>query len=369
MQHLIRLVALALITATLTATGTTPAPAQEAEEPAPTTYEMFFPVLGGLDYSDNFGDPRGGGRSHAGIDMMAPKGTPVIAVADGTVGWMQNEQGGNCCAMEIEHDDGWESWYIHLDNDTPGTDDGLGWGFAPGIEPGVRVTAGQLIGWVGDSGNAEETGSHLHFELHEPGGIVTNPYPHLQAATVLTEAMPGAWSGEFWDDEGSVHEANIDALAALGVTTGCGEAQYCPSDTVTRAQMATFIVRALGWETGTAPDAFADDDGSTHEANINELAARGVTGGCGDGSYCPGEPVTRAQMGTFLVRAFELSAEEAASPFADIGGSPHEDNIVVLAAAGVTAGCEDGLYCPSDGVTRAQMATFLIRALSLLDEG
>ena len=90
------------------------------------TYDMFFPLIPDPGYKDNFGDPRSGGRAHEGIDIMSPKMTPVIAVAAGTVGWMQNEQGGNCCAMELKHDDGYESWYIHLNNDTPGTDDGLG---------------------------------------------------------------------------------------------------------------------------------------------------------------------------------------------------------------------------------------------------
>jgi putative cell wall-binding protein len=113
---------------------------------------------------------------------MAAKMVPVVAAQSGTVGWMHDERGGNCCAMALRHDDGWESWYIHLNNDTPGTDDGLGWGFAPGIEHGVHVTKGQLIGYVGDSGNAEWTGSHLHFELHDPSGAPVNPYPHLVAA-------------------------------------------------------------------------------------------------------------------------------------------------------------------------------------------
>jgi putative cell wall-binding protein len=98
---------------------------------------------------------------------------------------MHDEQGGNCCAMALRHDDGWESWYIHLNNDTPGTDDGQGWGFAPGIESGVHVAEGQLIGWVGDSGNAEWAGSHLHFELHDTTGTPVNPYPHLVAAETI----------------------------------------------------------------------------------------------------------------------------------------------------------------------------------------
>ena len=149
---------------------------------ATETRPIVFPVAGPNHYSDTFGAPRSGGRTHEGIDIMSDKMTPIIAAADGTVGWMQDEQGGNCCAMALNHDDGWASWYIHMNNDTPGTDDGQGWGFAPGITSGVHVNAGQLIGWVGDSGNAEWTASHLHFELHMPDGTPINPYPSLVAA-------------------------------------------------------------------------------------------------------------------------------------------------------------------------------------------
>jgi hypothetical protein len=158
------------------------ASAQEGFDPAIDIYPMVFPVAGDNHYSDTWGAPRGGDRTHEGTDIMADKMTPVVAVAAGTVGWMHDSIGSKCCAMSLRHDDGWESWYIHLNNDTPGTDDGLGWGFAPGIEGGVHVAAGQLIGYVGDSGNAESSGSHLHIELHMPGGLKINPYPHLVAA-------------------------------------------------------------------------------------------------------------------------------------------------------------------------------------------
>lgn len=147
-------------------------------------YPMLFPV-GGTDvyFADDaslgFGACRDGcTRSHEGVDIMAPKMTEVYAVADATVSWI----GSQCCSVFLLHDDGWRSWYIHLNNDTPGTDDGLGWGIAEGILVGTRVTAGQLIGWVGDSGNAEDTDPHLHFELHDAYGVKLDPYPSLVAA-------------------------------------------------------------------------------------------------------------------------------------------------------------------------------------------
>lgn len=151
-------------------------------------YKLVFPVAGEYSYVRDFGDPRSGGRTHAGTDIMADKMVPVVAAADGVVRWMHDERGGNCCAVAIEHDDGWRSRYIHLNNDTPGTDDGRAVGIAPGIRVGGRVKAGQLIGYVGDSGNAEATPSHLHFELRRPDGTPVNPYASLQAAAV--SALP-----------------------------------------------------------------------------------------------------------------------------------------------------------------------------------
>ena len=147
-------------------------------------YPIVFPVVGENDFDDTFGDPRGTNRTHEGVDIMAEKMVPVVAAASGTVGWMHNEQGGECCSMQLIHDDGYSSWYIHLNNDTPGTDDGQGWGFAPGIDAGVHVNAGELIGYVGDSGNAEAAPPHLHFELRDPLGVAFDPYPSLLIAAL-----------------------------------------------------------------------------------------------------------------------------------------------------------------------------------------
>ncbi len=155
-------------------------------------YTMLFPVAAGADYTyywDTFWAPRSHGIHHA-QDIMAPKMTPVVAPRTGTVhyvNWSSNTSDpfpnpDRCCNLTIDHDDGWSTWFIHLNNDTPGTDDGLAWGIAPGIQPGVRVTAGQLIGWVGDSGNAENTAPHLHFELRDPEGTIVNPIAALDAA-------------------------------------------------------------------------------------------------------------------------------------------------------------------------------------------
>jgi hypothetical protein len=337
-------------------------PADAAE---PEIYEMYFPLIGEHNYTDTWGAPRSGGRTHEGIDILADKMVPVVAAADGTVGWMHNEQGGNCCAMALNHDDGWASWYIHLNNDTPGTDDGLGWGFADGIESGVHVVAGQLIGWVGDSGNAEWTGSHLHFELHQPDDVKTNPYPHLQAAQHLIEPVPGVFVPPFRDDEGSVHEPAIIDIAERGITYGCAEYLYCPQDPVTRGQMAAFLERALGLPPATSAP-FSDTEGHTFASSINAIAEAGITTGCAEGLYCPEELVSREQMASFLARAFELAPADS-DFFTDDQGSTHEAAINALAGTGVTTGCTAGLYCPRESVTRAQMASFISRALSYVE--
>ena len=147
-------------------------------------YTLVFPVDGSHYFRDTFGAHRSHGKGHQGQDLMARKGTPVIAAASGTVRYVNwtarsHLNPSRCCSVVIEHDDGWQSRYLHLRNDTPGTDDGKGWGIAQGIIPGARVAAGQLIGWVGDSGNAEETPPHLHFELLDPKRVHANPFEAL----------------------------------------------------------------------------------------------------------------------------------------------------------------------------------------------
>jgi hypothetical protein len=164
-------------------------------------------------------------------------------------------------------------------------------------------------------------------------------------------------------DVPSVHPffGDIGWLVEQGITAGCGDDRFCPESSVTRAQMASFLVRALDLPP-SATDHFTDDGSSIHENDINALAEAGVTGGCGANRYCPSASVTRAQMASFLVRAFEL-APSSTDPFLDDESSVHENDINALAHAGVTAGCTATTYCPTNAVTRAQMAAFLRRAI------
>ena len=184
-----------------------------------------------------------------------------------------------------------------------------------------------------------------------------------------------AESGSF-DDDGGVHEPSINRLAAAGVLEGteCGERRICPDKPLLRWVMAVWMVRVLDQapESSDTRTRFPDVDPDAWWAGyVGRLADLGVTEGCKTDPlrYCPDKAVTRAQMATFLVGAFDLDAAPPAG-FADTGGDTHEASIDALAAVGVTTGCEtDPLrYCPDKAVTRAQMATFLVRALDLMPE-
>ncbi len=145
-----------------------------------------------------------------------------------------------------------------------------------------------------------------------------------------------------------------------GITVGCSPTLFCPDGLVTRGQMATFLSRALHLPS-TSTDFFTDDNGSVHEANINKIAAAGITVGCGGTNFCPNGLVTRAQMATFLSRGYELPSTST-DFFTDDEGNTHEANINKVAAAGITHGCGGTNYCPNGIVTRGQMAAFLHRA-------
>jgi len=166
--------------------------AVDPADPAVVIRRITFPVQGPVSYRDDFGDPRTG-HTHQGNDLMVPKLRPLLATTDATVRRIFVDNGtatqGNM--LVLRDADGWEYWYLHINNDTPGTDDGLNppaFAFAPGIEVGARVTAGQVVAFAGDSGDAETAGSHLHFELHPPGtgsagsGAAVDPYPSLRLA-------------------------------------------------------------------------------------------------------------------------------------------------------------------------------------------
>ena len=176
----------AIATAVLAAGIILPMPQAEAILPAGTAQFVIkaFPHETSIvQFSDTWGASRSGGRGHTGTDIMSPKGSWVVAVDDGIVERLDWNRLSGWNIM-IRHADGWTSHYLHLNNDSLGTDDGEGGpeaAFVEGLEEGSFVKAGDIIGFVGDSGNAEHTGSHTHFELHVDGKKV-DPYPFLEEA-------------------------------------------------------------------------------------------------------------------------------------------------------------------------------------------
>ncbi len=166
----------------------------------------------------------------------------------------------------------------------------------------------------------------------------------------------------------------IETLERSGITGGCGGGNYCPDDPVTRAQMAVFLERGINGSDFVPPPAtgevFADVGANDFAAAyIERLFADGITGGCGGGNYCPTNSVTRAQMAVFLLRAkygASFTPPPATGVFSDVPvGSFADAYIEQLAAEGITGGCGNGNYCPNDPITRAQMAVFLVRTFGL----
>jgi hypothetical protein len=173
---------------------------------------------------------------------------------------------------------------------------------------------------------------------------------------------PGAYPvqmvfDDLWD---SPFVASIQWIYDQHITGGCSSSRYCPLASVTRGQMASFLDRAMNLPTATK-DYFDDDDGLTHESAINSIAEAGITGGCAPRRFCRDDPVTRAQMAAFLVRALDVPPASK-DWFNDDDGSTLEASINAMAEAGLTGGCGDGAFCPNQAVTREQMAAFLVRA-------
>jgi len=145
-----------------------------------------------------------------------------------------------------------------------------------------------------------------------------------------------------------------------GIMRGCSATRFCPTDVLNRAQLAGALAAGLGLPS-TTRDYFTDDEGSPHEDAINRLRAAGLTSGCGSGRYCPGWSVTRATLARDLARALNLPPT-ATDYFPDDDGHRHEDAINRITAAGMARGCGNGRYCPDYRVNRGLSAFFLRRA-------
>ncbi|HJR93160.1 MAG TPA: peptidoglycan DD-metalloendopeptidase family protein [Acidimicrobiia bacterium] len=143
-----------------TATTSPPAP----PPPPPISASQACPVQGPVSFIDSWGSPRSGGRGHQGVDMMAARGTPVAAIFDGTISRLSSGSSLGGITIWMNSSAGDSYYYAHLD------------GYADGVTDGMPVVAGQIIGYVGSTGNASPSYPHLHFEYHPGGGGAVNPY-------------------------------------------------------------------------------------------------------------------------------------------------------------------------------------------------
>jgi uncharacterized protein YkwD len=171
---------------------------------------------------------------------------------------------------------------------------------------------------------------------------------------------PSTSSSGFTDIATSKFRSDILWIANEGITSGCSDTKYCPKGLVARDQMATFLRRAMQLPSASR-NYFSDISGNKHASSINAARAEGLTSGCGGTRYCPSGLVTRAQMASFLARALNLP-RAGRDYFRDDNGSIHEDAINRVAAAKITFGCDTGRYCPGGLVNREQMAAFLRRS-------
>ena len=247
---------------------------------------------------------------------------------------------------------------------------------------GTRVT---VQGYRMQSGATLQVGAGTASGLtYTSGSAIDATMPSLPAGTVqdvvLTNpdtsvaTLEAGWFADYNDVPKSYlfHDA-IEKISRKGITTGCGSGNYCPESLVTRGEMAVFLLRGKHGSAYVPPPAtgavFLDVPlGTPFAAWIERLSAEGITSGCGGGNYCPTQTVTRDQMAVFLVRSEHGSGFMPPAPvglFADVPTTRMFANFIEqLANEGVTSGCLPGDYCPDGTVSRGQMATFLSKTFN-----
>ena len=222
------------------------ASAQETEE----VHDIVFPALGDVSYTDTFGEPRSGGRNHEGQDLLGEKMQELVAADSGTIAGLVWPEGSYGNYLKVLADDGYVYSYVHINNDTPGTDDDSAarqYVYADGIDNGVHVERGQLIAYLGDSGNAESTRPHLHFEMHRPDGSLMNPMASLDAAEHVDAPV-----GQSADPSpiarlaGEDRVATAVAVSARGWPDGAAAAVLAAGDAYAEALPASVLAGAVG---------------------------------------------------------------------------------------------------------------------------
>lgn len=318
------------------------------------------------NFTNDYTASRGGGtRVHRATDIGAPDayGLPVHAARGGRITQMTGV--GRAVpswgyAITIEGDDGRTYNYLHLGRQDGPTSEA----YAPGLSVGDEVRRGQHIGYVGHSGNASASWPHLHFEIEDPrvrdpyGSNRLNPYASLRTALDRGD-VPGEG---FLDVNGGPHADSIAAIAEAEITAGCAVRRYCPATDVTREQMATFLMRALKLPEGSGRPFSDVATSNPHAGAIAALAERGIAKGNAEGRFNPKQRVRRDQMASLLAAAMDLDTTHTASSFPDVkDGSVHAGAIEALVRAEITHG-RNGRFEPARPIDRAQMASFLDRA-------
>ncbi|MEA2000957.1 MAG: S-layer homology domain-containing protein [Actinomycetota bacterium] len=271
-------------------------------------------------------------------------------------------------AATLEHG----RWYCiegQVQINTPGQDDGRVTGWVDGTEAFNRDDVRLR--------RADESAVRIDsfwFDVYFGGKVPTTEQLQIdfdslsfgQERLGCDDSSERGFDGEFFDDEGSVHEGDIDELRASGVIHGCNENgdRFCPTDGVTRGEMAKLLVGGLGLQP-SGVDHFTDDDVSPYESAINSIAQLGITRGCGEVSYCPQDVMSRAEVAAFINRALSLP-RSSVDHYVDDVASPFQSDINALAAAGITHGCGMGIFCPDATLSRGEAASIVVRASRLV---
>ncbi len=230
-------------------------------------------------------------------------------------------------------------------------------------------------------------GSLVADALVQSGSTVQGTTPALAAGTLndvkvtnpdtQETTLPQGWMADFLDvPQADGFHAAVEKVFRNGITAGCGGGNYCRNSSVTRAQMAVFLLKSEHGSTYVPPaciGVFTDVECTPTPAFavnwIEQLSNEGITGGCGGGNYCPGGPVTRAQMAVFLLKAEHGSSytpPACTGIFQDVSCmSQFAAWIEQLFHENITGGCGGGNYCPANPNTRGQMAVFLVKAFGL----
>ena len=274
------------------------APTAHASSNRNATIDLSFPVAGPTTYSDTYNANRdGGARRHQGTDIFGVRGQPIHAAVGGHVcfapgidepmpayGYMVR-----ICTGNVVYS------YIHLNNDSPGTDDGRGGpqgAYAPGIRDGVRVSRGQLIGYMGDSGNAEDTPVHLHFDIYDADLVdpaiaerpwrqhYLNPFPSLQAAQARGDG-PGGGAMRLGHRGTTVAAWQRDLNTAIDAGLSTDGAFGPATDAATRrfqAEADLEVDGVVGPATRAAMDAALQRLGETPSSTPASAAGTGYAG-------------------------------------------------------------------------------------------